>query len=94
MNYSELIKYVSDEAGVKNEDTKIVVDIVLKGIKQGLCNDGAVKLKGFGTFKRVTRKARMARDPNTDQQIHVPARDTVKFDISRDLACKLNDDKL
>ena len=38
-----------------------------------------VAIAGFGTYKPAYRDARMARNPSTGEEIHVPAKVTVKF---------------
>lgn len=38
-----------------------------------------VAIAGFGTYKPAYRDARMARNPSTGAEVHVPAKVTVKF---------------
>ncbi|HIJ95803.1 MAG TPA: hypothetical protein HPP94_08730 [Desulfuromonadales bacterium] len=42
-----------------------------------------VIIKGFGTFKTVTRKARTARNPKTGEAIQVPAKTVLTFKAAK-----------
>ncbi len=41
--------------------------------------DGKVTLAGFGTFKKVRRKARIGRNPQTGEALKIKARNSVTF---------------
>lgn len=41
-----------------------------------------VKLKGFGVFKMLNRKARTGRNPMTGERVEIPARSELKFKAS------------
>ena len=51
MNKEDLIKYVSDEIGVVQTETAIIVDAVLKGIYKGILENEKVTFKDFGAFQ-------------------------------------------
>lgn len=72
-------KTLAMEIGVSQKDAGIVIDAVLKTIKDGLVNDGKVTLVGFGSFVAATQAARKARNPKTGEPIDVPAKTVVKF---------------
>jgi len=82
MNKIELIDYLADDAGITKKDSYIVIDTLLQGIKKGLCDDGLVKIAGFGTFSVIRRKARRSRNPKTGTPINVPSKVTPKFKAS------------
>jgi len=46
-------------------------------------NEGKVVLKGYGTFKKVTKKARTARNPKTGEAVEVPERVVLQFKSSK-----------
>lgn len=85
MNRSDLSAAVAEAHGLSNtKATEIVNDVV--GRIAGALNDGEdVHLVGFGTFKRVTRAARAARNPKTGEPVQVAAKSTVKFKPSPQL---------
>lgn len=45
--------------------------------------NGKVTLIGFGSFKRVTKPARTARNPRTGEAVAVPARETITFKAAK-----------
>ena len=42
-------------------------------------------LKGFGTFKRIAKKATTARNPKTGGKVDVPAKSVLHFHPSKEL---------
>jgi DNA-binding protein HU-beta len=79
MNKGEMKKVLAGEIGVSQKDAGIVIDAVLKVVKDGLVNDGKVTLVGFGSFVTATQAPRKARNPKTGEPIDVPAKTVVKF---------------
>ena len=56
-----------------------VVNSVLASIQGGLQRDKAVQLVGFGTFAVKQLKARIGRNPRTNEPIQIRASKTVGF---------------
>lgn len=85
MNKAELVESISKVTGQTKADTErtvdAFVDIVTKNIKK---KDG-VKLVGFGTFAVSNRKARVGRNPQTGQEIQIPARKVPVFRPGKEL---------
>jgi nucleoid DNA-binding protein len=52
-------------------------------INRRLSINGRLTMVGFGSLKRVTKPARMARNPRTGEPVQVPARETVVFKASK-----------
>lgn len=80
MNKAELIEAVQKNLGgdttkrAATDAVDAVLDAIAKGVKKS-----NVQLIGFGTFKTVTRKARMGRNPKTKEPIKIKASRTVRF---------------
>lgn len=91
MNKVELVSFLADDAGITKKDSYIVIDSLLKGVKRGLCDDGVVKIAGFGTFSVIRRKARKSRNPKTGAPINVPSKVTPKFKASPKLKKDITD---
>lgn len=66
------------------------VDGVLRVIKETLSKGEEVTLRGFGTLSVVQRDERNAVHFKTKEPIVVPAHNTVKFRISKELKEQLN----
>ena len=81
MNKAALIEDVQRSLG--NECSRAhaerVVNSVLNSIQSGLQRDQAVQLVGFGTFAVKNLKARMGRNPRTNEPIEIRASKTVGF---------------
>ena len=90
MNKEELVKRVSDEIGVLQSETAIIVDSVLKEIYKGILENDKVTFKDFGAFHQVKRKARKASNPRTGEEVSVPAKTVISFKMSKRMKSELN----
>jgi DNA-binding protein HU-beta len=59
---------------------------VTKALKK---RSGKVTLVGFGTFRKVYRKTRKGRNPQTGEQIKIKGRNTVTFKAGKTLREKI-----
>jgi len=89
MNKEDLVKTVSDDIGVVQTETAIIVDAVLKGIYKGILNNEKVTFKGFGAFHQIKRKARQASNPRTGETVKVPAKTVISFKMSQKMKREL-----
>ena len=81
MNKSELVEAVQNDLGEEcsKAHAERVVNSVLSSIGSGLKTDAMVQLVGFGTFQVKNRKARIGRNPQTNEPIQIPASKSVGF---------------
>ena len=79
MNKTQLIDAIAADAGITKAQAKKALDSFLDNVASTLKKGGKVTLIGFGTFSTVTRKARVGRNPKTQQKIKIPAKTVVKF---------------
>lgn len=84
MTKADLVKIISENTGIIRKDVAVVVDALLKSIKDSLVDGNHIEIRGFGTFKLKSRKPRMGRNPKTDQKVPVPKRTVPTFKFSRD----------
>ena len=73
MNKTELINAAAESAGLTKKDTERVVNAVIDAITASLVKGEKVQLSGFGTFETKDREARIARNPQTKEEIQIPA---------------------
>lgn len=85
MTKAELIKSVSEKAGITKVDAAKAVDAMIKSILESLKKGEKVTLVGFGNFYVSKRKARTGRNPKTGQQIKIPAAKVPKFSAGKAL---------
>lgn len=78
MNKGDLVNEVSKVLKTK-KDAQAAVDCVFSSITNALENGDSVSLIGFGTFKVADRKARQGRNPQTGEEMYIPARRVPKF---------------
>jgi integration host factor beta subunit len=90
MTKAELVEIISEETGVNKKDTGIIVNLIMENIGQALVSGDKVELRGFGSFKVKTRRARLARNPRTGESVDVPAKRVPFFKASNDLKSSLN----
>ena len=79
MSKKILRKYVKDTTGITIDESKIVVNVVIDGIKKQLLDNGKVIVQNFGTFYVKRVKERVARNPKTGQTVLVPTKNVVRF---------------
>jgi len=79
MTKAELISKVANEAKITKAAAAQAIDSITEIITKDLKKGGRISLPGFGTFSVANRKARTGRNPQTGQQIQIPASKTPKF---------------
>jgi DNA-binding protein HU-beta len=85
MNKSQLIASVAADLGESKAAAARAVEAVINSIAEGLKNDDAVTISGFGTFSKRNRSARTVRSPSTGELIEVKSSRTVGFKPSQSL---------
>lgn len=79
MNKAELVEKVAKKTSMTKVQSELVLDAALEIIAKSVARGEDVKIVGFGTFSRGTRKARKGRNPKTGTQIIIPAAKVPKF---------------
>lgn len=86
MTKAELIEKVAKDADISKAAAGKAVQSFLEGIAKGLkTRNSRVTLVGFGTFKKVYRKTRVGRNPQTGEKIKIKGRNAVTFKASKKL---------
>ena len=81
---ADLARNVHDtHGGCSHEEAKQLVDFLFDKIKSTLVSGETVKLAGFGSFRVVTRRARLGHNPQTKAPIQLGPRKQVTFRPSR-----------
>ena len=73
MTKVELIAAVAADAGLTKKDAEKAVNSVVNAITEALKQGDKVSLVGFGTFEVRERPERKGRNPQTKQEIVIPA---------------------
>ncbi|NLC66076.1 MAG: HU family DNA-binding protein [Clostridium sp.] len=72
MNKAELVSKISDKTSFTKKDSEIVLKATIESIVEALAEGDKVQLSGFGTFEVKDRKARVGRNPKTNEEIQIP----------------------
>lgn len=73
MNKADLVSKVSETTDLSKKDVTKVVDAVFDSIAEALQSGEKVQLVGFGNFEIRERSARKGRNPQTGEEIDIPA---------------------
>ena len=84
MNRAELIELIAEKAEVTKAAAERALGAFLDAIASSLKKDEPVVLVNFGTFVVRQRAARKGRNPQTGQEIRIPAMTVPKFRPGRD----------
>ncbi|AJA41324.1 DNA binding protein [Geobacillus virus E3] len=79
MNKKELVKAVVEVTGLPKKDVTAVINTTFDKITETLKNGDKVKLFGFGNFEVRERAARKGRNPQTGEEIEIPATKSPAF---------------
>lgn len=85
MNKTELINDVADRANMTKKDVEKVMSALFSSIEETLKSQEKVQLVGFGTFEVRDRKARTGRNPQTGEEIKIPATRVPAFKAGKTL---------
>ena len=93
MNKAQLIEAVADKLGVSRKDAGDAVDTVLDTIVGSVAGGTKVSITGFGSFEKVDRPARMARNPRTGESVKVKKSSAPKFKAGQGFKDVVNGEK-
>ena len=80
---SELVEKVAQGTGLSKADVARVLDEALAEIRRAVDGGETVALRGFGTFRISERSARKGRNPQTGEEIDIPASRNLAFKASK-----------
>jgi DNA-binding protein HU-beta len=85
LNKTELISDVAQKINMTKKDADKVVNAFFTTIETALKAGDKVQLIGFGTFEVRERQARKGRNPQTGQEISIPATKVPAFKAGKAL---------
>jgi integration host factor subunit alpha len=91
MTKADLAKAIYERhGGISNKEASFLVDIILDFIKQRLLRGERIQITGFGTFVVREKKGRKGRNPQTGEEMNIPARKSVVFRPSKSFQSNLS----
>ncbi|WP_100010791.1 HU family DNA-binding protein [Lentibacillus sediminis] len=73
MNKTDLVNAVAERSDLSKKDAAEAVDAVFDSVMDSLTKGEKVQLIGFGNFEVRERSARKGRNPQTGEEIEIPA---------------------
>ena len=88
---SDIIKKLElKHQNLSESDIEQILNIFTKKIIYALKDDKNVELRGFGTFKKKTNKAKQVRNPKTNEKLFKNENFKLHFKTGKILHSKLN----
>ena len=85
MNKTELINAVAEASELSKKDAGKAVDAVFQTVMDSLSEGERVQIIGFGNFEVRDRAARKGRNPQTGEEIQIPASKVPAFKAGKAL---------
>lgn len=85
MQRKELLQMVREALGgtATQSAAELALEAVVRAIRDGLREDGEVRLAKFGTFRMKECRPRRLRNPRTGEEMQLPARRELRFTPSQ-----------
>jgi len=90
MNKTELINAIAAKSGLSKKNSGAALDAFISTVQETLKAGDKVVLVGFGTFEVRKRAARKGRNPQTKQEITIPASNAPVFRAGKILKDSVN----
>lgn len=91
MTKADIVDNIASATGLTKVETEAVVDGFLATVSQAMKDGRTIEIRGFGSFKVKKRKARMARNPRTGEEVFVDEHYVPVFKVSKELRHGVND---
>ena len=85
MNKAELVAAIAAKTGDTKKAAEASVDAFVSAVKESLKKGEKVQLVGFGSFEVRKRAARKGRNPQTKEEIKIPASKAPVFRAGKQL---------
>ena len=90
MNKAELIAKIAEESKLTKKAAETALEAFVTSVQEALKNGEKVQLVGFGTFEVRQRAARKGRNPQTKEEIKIPASKAPVFKAGKALKDLVN----
>lgn len=90
MNKSELVDSIATKSGLTKAQATDALNGFIAAIGEAMAANDSVSLVGFGTFSVKERQARTGRNPQTKEEIQIPASKVPSFKAGKGLKDMVN----
>lgn len=91
MNKTDLINSIAAKSGLSKKHSELALNAVIDSIQDALKAGEKVTLVGFGTFEVRKRAERKGRNPQTKEEIIIPASNAPVFKAGKGLKAIVNE---
>lgn len=90
MNKSDLINSMADKSELSKKDAEKALNAFIESVEEAMIKGDKVQLVGFGSFEVRQRAARKGRNPQTKDEITIPASKSPVFKVGKALKDMVN----
>lgn len=90
MNKADLVTSIAEKGDLSKKDAEKALNALLESVEEALIKGDKVQLVGFGSFEVRERAARKGRNPQTKEEITIPATKAPIFKVGKALKDAVN----
>ena len=90
MNKAELVMAIADKTQMTKKDAEAAVVAAIEAVTEALAQGERVQMVGFGSFEVKVRAERTGRNPQTGEEVKIPASNSPVFKCSKALKDAVN----
>ncbi|HEX9062793.1 MAG TPA: HU family DNA-binding protein [Clostridia bacterium] len=90
MNKTDLINSIASKSGLNKKNSELALNAFISSVEDALKEGDKVVLVGFGTFEVRKRAERKGRNPQSKEEITIPASNAPVFKAGKGLKDKVN----
>jgi DNA-binding protein HU-beta len=80
---TQLVRHLAEKADIPNKTASAILEELADTAIKETKKNGIFVVPGLGRLKKVHRKARMGRNPQTGEPIQIKAKTTAKFYLAK-----------
>ncbi len=85
MNKTDLVTSMAEKGELSKKDAEKALNAFIESVEETLSKGDKIQLVGFGTFEVRERAARKGRNPQTKEEIDIPATKAPVFKVGKGL---------
>ncbi|MCX8129859.1 MAG: HU family DNA-binding protein [Clostridia bacterium] len=90
MNKADLVASMAEKSDLSKKDAEKALNAFMESVESALTQGDKVQLVGFGSFEVRERAARKGRNPQTKEEIDIPASKVPIFKVGKALKDNIN----
>ena len=83
MTKTQLVRYMAEQIALTNKQAGAFLEALAEVAVKEAKKNGVFVIPGLGRLKKVQRKARMGRNPQTGEPIKIKAKTVAKFYVAK-----------